>query len=79
VNPGVNKFLKKSKQWREEIEELRAVILKAKLEETLKWNLPCYSYRGKNIVIIQPFKACLGMMFFKGALLKDSKGLSNTP
>jgi len=75
MNPEVDKFLKRSKQWRNEIEELRAVILKTKLEESLKWNLPCYSHNGNSIVIIQPFKACLGMMFFKGTLLQDPKAL----
>ncbi|QQR89571.1 MAG: YdeI/OmpD-associated family protein [Myxococcales bacterium] len=54
---------------------LRAILLKTKLEETLKWNLPCYSYKESNVVIIQPFKNCLGMMFFKGTLLKDPKGV----
>lgn len=81
MNSDVDKFLKKSKQWQNEIAKLRAVILKTKLEENLKWNLPCYSYEGGNIAIIQPFKAFLGMMFFKGALLKDPKGVlvSNGP
>jgi uncharacterized protein YdeI (YjbR/CyaY-like superfamily) len=75
VNPSVDKFIEKSKQWRAEIAALRAIILKTKLEEDLKWNLPCYAYNGGNVAIIQPFKACLGMMFFKGSLLKDPKGL----
>lgn len=73
MNPEVDKFLKKAKTWQDEIAALRAVLLETKLEEDFKWNLPCYSYEGKNIAIIQPFKACLGMMFFKGSLLKDTK------
>lgn len=81
MNPDVDKFLKKSKQWQEEMTTLRSIILKTKLEENLKWNLPCYGYEGSNVIIIQPFKACLGLMFFKGALLKDSKAVlvSNGP
>ncbi|WP_413289233.1 YdeI/OmpD-associated family protein [Bdellovibrio sp. HCB337] len=75
MNSDVNKFLKNSKQWQEEMEELRAILLKTKLEENFKWRLPCYSHNDNNIVIIQPFKACLGLMFFKGALLKDPKGV----
>ncbi len=71
----VEKFIQNSKLWREEIIKLRALILKTKLEESFKWRLPCYSYNGGNVVIIQPFKACLGMMFFKGTLLKDSKAI----
>jgi len=73
VNSKVSKFLEKSKNWPEETAKLRAVLLKTKLEENLKWNLPCYSYNGSNVVIIQPFKSYLALMFFKGSLLKDPK------
>lgn len=69
----VKKFIDNSKQWKEEIKKLRAVILKTKLEENFKWRLPCYSHNDNNVVIIQPFKACLALMFFKGSLLKDTK------
>lgn len=75
MDPNVDKFLKRTKHWREETTKLRAVILESKLEEAFKWGKPCYSYGSSNIAIIQPFKACLGMMFFKGTLLKDPKGL----
>lgn len=75
MNPDVDKFIKKSKQWQDEIARLRSVLLKTKLEENFKWNLPCYSYKDRNIAIIQPFKSCLGLMFFKGALLKDPKSV----
>lgn len=75
MNSDVDRFLKKSKLWKNETAKLRAILLKAGLEENYKWNLPCYSFNGANIAIIQPFKRCLGMMFFKGALLKDPKGL----
>jgi uncharacterized protein YdeI (YjbR/CyaY-like superfamily) len=75
VSADVDQFVKRSKQWRDEIEDLRAVLLGAKLEEALKWGKPCYHFDGANIAIIQPFKACLALMFFKGALLKDARGL----
>ncbi len=73
MNTDVTKFINTSKQWQEEITKLRTVILQTKLEENFKWRLPCYSHKDSNIVIIQPFKACLGLMFFKGSLLKDKK------
>lgn len=73
MNNEVEKYLKKSKQWKKEMAELRVIILKTKLDEEFKWRLPCYSYQGHNVVIIQPFKTYLGLMFFKGTLLKDPK------
>lgn len=73
MNTAVSKFIKNSKNWQEEVIELRKILLTTKLEENLKWNLPCYSYNDSNVVIIQPFKSYLGLMFFKGSLLKDAK------
>lgn len=45
------------------------------LSEALKWGKPCYSHEGKNIAIIQEFKAFVAVMFFKGALLDDPEGV----
>ncbi len=36
---------------------------------------PCFSFEGSNVAIIQPFKAHLSLMFFKGALFKDARKL----
>lgn len=74
-SPKVDDFFKKTKQWQIEMTEVRTLLLKMELKEEFKWRLPCYSHEGNNILIIQPFKGCLGVMFFKGALLKDSKNL----
>lgn len=73
MNAKVDQYIKKAKAWNEEITALREILLETKLEEDLKWNQPCYTHDGGNIVIIQAFKAYLGLMFFKGSLLKDPK------
>lgn len=75
MSQDVDEYVKRAKQWQKEIKSLRAIILDANLEEHLKWGKPCYTHEGSNIVIVQPFKACLGLMFFKGALLRDAHGL----
>lgn len=75
MNPQVDRYLRKIKTWKEETAALRAIILETKLEEDLKWGKPCYTFDGHNVAIIQPFKACLGMMFFKGSLIKDAKAV----
>jgi len=62
--------------WRDEAITLRDILLDGGLEEQMKWGKPCYSAAGGgNIVIIQRMKSFLALMFFKGALLKDPKGL----
>ncbi|MNI42739.1 hypothetical protein D3C73_970410 [compost metagenome] len=36
---------------------------------------PCYTFEGKNIVLIHGFKNYCALLFHKGALLKDNKKL----
>ena len=75
MNPKVDGFLRKAKKWRDEFEKLRKVCLDCGLTEELKWGKPCYTYQGSNIVLIHGFKEYCALLFFKGALLKDSKGI----
>jgi uncharacterized protein YdeI (YjbR/CyaY-like superfamily) len=75
MNPKVDGFFKKAKKWRKEFEKLRKVCLDCELTEELKWGKPCYTYQGSNIVLIHGFKEYCALLFFKGALLKDPKGI----
>src|SRR5207344_1823083 len=45
------------------------------LTEELKWGCPCYTVEKKNIVLLHVFKEYCAILFFKGALLKDTKGI----
>ena len=71
----VDAFVKRAKAWRGEMQKLRSILLDCGLEEELKWGKPCFLFEGANVAIIQPFKAHCALMFFKGALLKDTHGL----
>jgi len=75
MNPKVDVFLSKAKQWQEEFEKLRMIILDCQLTEELKWGKPCYTFQKSNIVIIQGFKEYCALLFVKGALLNDAKGI----
>ena len=75
MNSKVDGFLRKAKRWREEFEKLRMVCLECELTEELKWGKPCYTYQKSNIVLIHGFKDYCALLFFKGALLKDAKGI----
>jgi uncharacterized protein YdeI (YjbR/CyaY-like superfamily) len=55
--------------------KLRSIILSCQLTEELKWGVPCYTYEGRNIVLIHGFKEYCALLFFKGALLSDSNGI----
>lgn len=73
MNPKVDFFFTKAKQWQEEYEKLRTIVLDCELTEELKWGVPCYTFEKKNIVLIHGFKEYCAILFTKGALLKDPK------
>ncbi|MEI1278584.1 DUF1801 domain-containing protein [Leptospira venezuelensis] len=75
MNPKVDFFFNKAKQWKEEYEALRKIALSSGLTEELKWGQPCYTSQNNNIVLIHGFKDYCAFLFFKGALLKDPKGI----
>lgn len=78
-DPKVDELINNAKSWKEEFERLRSIALECGLNESLKWRLPCYTDQNKNIVIIQGFKEYCALMFFKGALLQDPKGILVRP
>jgi len=75
MNPKVDWFFAKAGKWQKEFETLRTFILECGLNEELKWGVPCYTAEKKNIVLIHGFKEYCAILFFKGALLKDPKGI----
>jgi uncharacterized protein YdeI (YjbR/CyaY-like superfamily) len=75
TNPKVDFFFIKAKKWQAEFEKLRMIILDCQLTEELKWGVPCYTFEKKNIVLIHGFKEYCAILFVKGALLKDAKGV----
>jgi uncharacterized protein YdeI (YjbR/CyaY-like superfamily) len=74
MNPKVDFYFSKGK-WQEELEQLRKIVLDCGLTEELKWGVPCYSYDKRNIVLMHVFKEYCALLFFKGVLLKDVKGI----
>jgi uncharacterized protein YdeI (YjbR/CyaY-like superfamily) len=78
MNPKVDAYLRRAKEWREEMEKLRRISLDCGLTEELKWGKPCYTFQNSNIVIIQGFKKFCALLFTKGALLKDPNGILKT-
>jgi uncharacterized protein YdeI (YjbR/CyaY-like superfamily) len=75
MNPWVDEYLSKVKKWQEEFEKLRIIILNCELTEELKWGVPCYTFQKRNIVLIHGFRKYCALLFFKGALLKDARGI----
>jgi uncharacterized protein YdeI (YjbR/CyaY-like superfamily) len=75
MNPKVDGLLRKATKWQEEFETLREIVLRSPLTEEVKWGQACYTSDGRNVVLIHGFKDYCALLFFKGALLKDPKGI----
>lgn len=76
MNQQAEDFFEKAKKWHEAYSLLREIILEQKeLEEDFKWMHPCYTLEGKNVVLIHGFKDYCALLFHKGALMKDPKGI----
>lgn len=79
ANPEVDAFIGKAKRWQEELKKLRAILLETELTEEIKWHEPCYTFEGRNVVILGCLKESVAFAFFKGALLKDPHGVLTAP
>jgi uncharacterized protein YdeI (YjbR/CyaY-like superfamily) len=75
MNPLVSKVHGKEKRWGAEFAALRQLCLASGLNEELKWGQACYDLDGRNVVLIHGFKDYCALLFMKGALLKDPKGI----
>lgn len=59
--------------WVEELKILRQIVLKTGLTEEIKWGVPVYTHKGKNIVTVNALKESANIGFFKGVLLADKQ------
>lgn len=75
MNPKVDFYFRKAKKWKDELEQLRTIVLDTPLVEEVKWGVPCYTYDDHNVVLIHDFKDYCALLFVKGALLSDPYGV----
>lgn len=64
-------FIKKHNVWQNELREIRNLLLKTELTESIKWGMPSYGCNGHNVIGIGAFKNHIGIWFHQGALLSD--------
>jgi uncharacterized protein YdeI (YjbR/CyaY-like superfamily) len=75
MNPLVSKVHGKEERWSAEFVALRQLCLASGLNEELKWGQACYDLNGGKVVLIHGFKHYCALLFMKGALLEDPKGI----
>lgn len=74
MSSAIDQIISASK-WKKELEQLRKIILECDLNEEVKWGQPCYTFNGKNIVIIGALKNSAVIGFFKGSHLSDPENV----
>ncbi|WP_411825719.1 DUF1801 domain-containing protein [Luteolibacter sp. AS25] len=79
MSSKVDTYFSEIKEWKQELEALRAIILEFEVAENLKWGSPCYSVEEKNVMILGGFKDNCVISFFKGVLMKDPEGILELP
>lgn len=68
---SVEEYLEKHPNWAPQIEQIRSIIAKTELNETIKWGAPAYVLDKKILLGIGAFKNHLGLWFHQGVFLKD--------
>lgn len=66
-------YLTKHDQWSEVLTEIRQILLKTELTETIKWGMPVYTINNKNVVGLSGFKHHYELWFYQGVFLKDKE------
>ena len=72
-------FFQENTRWSESLTLLRELLLFGGFVEELKWGKPCYSYKGKNVILLFAFKEYCAIGFMKGALLNDAAHILAAP
>lgn len=71
MNSKVTDYISSNPKWQKELEILRAILLALQLDEDIKWGIPAYIYKKKNILGLSAFKNYCGIWFHHGCFLKD--------
>ncbi len=79
MNTQVDAYLEKLEDWKEELSLLRQIVLSCSLKENIKWKIPCYTHKGKNVLSLSALKNHCVLGFFKGAYINDPVGFLQKP
>lgn len=71
MSKTVEEYLSKHPEYNKELTLLRTILNNTELEETVKWGIPNYTIKGKNVVGIGAFKSYVGLWFYNGSFLTD--------
>jgi uncharacterized protein YdeI (YjbR/CyaY-like superfamily) len=62
-------------KWHTILVAMRELAAECMLTEEVKWSVPCYTLKGKNVLMIHAFMEYCSIMFMKGSLLTDPENI----
>ena len=62
-------------KWHPILVSMRELATECMLTEEVKWSVPCYTLKGKNVLMIHAFMEYCSIMFMKGSLLTDPENI----
>ena len=74
----IDAYIEKSADFAKPIlQHLRKLVHKTcpDVQETVKWSMPFFDYKGSTLCAISAFKEHCGFMFWKAKLMKDPEGI----
>ena len=72
---SVEEYIEINAHYADELSLLRKIINSTGLEESVKWSMPTYCLKGKNVLGIGAFKHHFCLWFHQGVFLKDEHNL----
>ena len=78
TDPRIDAYIEKKADFAKPIlKHLRQLVHKAcpDVQETIKWSMPFFDYKGNTLCAISAFKEHCGFMFWKSKLMKDPEGI----
>jgi uncharacterized protein YdeI (YjbR/CyaY-like superfamily) len=61
--------------WHPILVAMRELATECMLTEEVKWSVPCYTLKGKNVLMIHAFMEYCSILFMKGSLLTDPENI----
>lgn len=80
TEPRIDAYIEKSAAFAKPIlQHIRKLVHKAcpGIEETIKWGMPFFDYKGASVCNMASFKQHCTFGFWKASLMKDPEGLFN--
>lgn len=80
IDPRIDTYIEKSKDFAKPIlMHIRKLVHKAcpGIEETIKWSMPHFDYKGAVVCNMASFKEHCTFGFWKAAIMKDPEGVFN--